>query len=545
VFDGTPPRPAAARGSTEASGPPISPWDVDYHRWLRAHALSAHRIRELRHALERLEYRPLVSIVVPAFNTEPAWLREGVESVRRQLYPHWELCIADDASTDEATRAAYAEYERLDDRIRVVWRAENGGIVAASNDALGIATGEFVGFLDHDDELKPDALLEVVRLLNQRPDLDFVYSDEDKKDVTGRFVEAFFKPDWSPDLLLCKNFVTHFSVYRRELLNRIGGFRAGYDGSQDWDLALRATELTDRVGHVARPLYTWRRSPGSTAAAIDAKPYAWEAGKRAIRDSLERRGLEGDVVGGLGLSYRVIYRLRPALRVAIMIAGTDVADESLERCIESVRTNTTFRAHEVVVVGDAGGVSPPAAVNCAVRGLNGSVDAVVFLNADASVRSRGWIEALLEQGQREDVGVVGARHFTRDGLVQHEGTVIGMSGAACGVDHGGYFSMGEAVRNVSAVAFDGLLTRIEVFSELGGLDESMPLSVGDADFCLRAREHGYLVVFTPYAEIARPPAEQPSFSAEEAFNRRWSGYRDPYYNPNFSLRRPFRLELSS
>jgi GT2 family glycosyltransferase len=535
----------SAPETAEPATPAISLWDLDYLHWLRRRALSEYRLRTLKRAAEQLAYKPLLSVVIPAYNTRPEWLREGIDSVRRQIYPLWELCIADDASSDEGTRTVLSEYERLDDRIQVVWRSENGGIAAASNDALAIAHGEFVGFLDHDDELKPDALLEVVRLLNERPDLDFVYSDEDKKDVNGRLVEAFFKPDWSPDLLLCKNFVTHFSVYRRELLERIGGFRTGYEGSQDWDLVLRATEMTDRVGHVPKPLYTWRRSPGSTAADMAAKPYAWEAGKRAIRDSLERRGQIVEVVDGIGLSYRVVYPLKSGISVVVVIAGSGA--EALQRCSESVRRLTSFRPYELVVVDSRGEADLPAKLNEAVRELDRSVDALVFLSGDAEVRSPGWIEALVEQGQREDVGVVGARVFGPDGRAQHEGVVIGMHGAASRVGHDGYFSMGEAVRNVSAVAFDGLLTRLDVFRGLGGFDEAMPVDFYDVDYCLRAREKGYLVVFTPYAELEHRIGWSNglghTFAAVEAFNRRWRGYEDPYYNPNFSLTQPFRLDL--
>jgi GT2 family glycosyltransferase len=537
-------RPVDASPAGEQGAPAITTWDLDYHRWLRARALSEHRVRMLGRDAAQLAYQPLVSIVVPAYNTRPEWLREAIESVRRQIYPNWQLCVADDASSDDGTRATLSDYERLDDRIEVVWRSENGGIAAASNDALAIARGEFVGFLDHDDELKPDALLEVVRLLNERPDLDFVYSDEDKKDVTGRLVEPFFKPDWSPDLLLCKNFVTHFSVYGRELLERIGGFRTGYEGSQDWDLVLRATELTDRVGHVPKPLYTWRRSPGSTAADIGAKPYAWEAGKRAIRETLERRGQTVEVVDGMGLSYRVIYPLKPGFRVAVVVAGT--GSEPVRRCVDSVRRLTTFSPYEVVVV-QGEGADLPAKLNEAVRRLDRSFDAVVFFGGDAEVRSPGWIEALVEQGQRDDVGAVGARVFGPDRRAEHEGIVIGMHGAASPVSHDGYFSMGEAVRNVSAVVFDGLLTRLEVFRELGGFDEAMPFAFADTDYCLRAREKGFLVLFTPYAELEHRTGDSSGdwhpFAAVEAFNRRWRGYRDPYYNPNFSLTHPFRLDL--
>src|SRR4029453_8252448 len=231
------------------------------------------------------KYRPMISIIVPVYNPEPNWLRDAIESVRAQYYDNWQLCIADDASSKQGVRALLADYDN-DPRIKVVFKPANEGISAASNAALALAEGEYVAFLDHDDELSPDALYQVVQLLNERRDLDFIYSDEDKRDPKGALASPFFKPDWSPDLEYSSNYVTHFSVYRRDIVENTGGFRSEFDGSQDYDLALRVTEQTDKMGHIRKILYTWRMVPGSAASSLAAKPYAYTAAKRALSESL-------------------------------------------------------------------------------------------------------------------------------------------------------------------------------------------------------------------------------------------------------------------
>jgi GT2 family glycosyltransferase len=548
----------------------LTPLDDQYQIWLQAHELTARRARRLKREAAGLPYRPLVSIVMPVYNPEPAWLREAIDSVQAQLYDNWELCIADDGSNRHGVRELLEAYSRTDGRIKVTYLGKNRGIVAASNTALGLATGEFVGFLDHDDELKPDALFEVVKLLNERRDLDFIYSDEDKKDSDGRLVEPFFKPDWSPELLMSVNYVTHFSVYRKELVDRLGGFRHGYDGSQDYDLALRATESTDRIAHIPKPLYTWRRGAQSAASSEDVKKFAIRTGKKALKDALKRRGLRGDVVDGLWKGrYRVKYEIEGNPKVAVVIPTRDRVD-LLRRCVESIRKKSSYKNYEIIVVDNdsqeretleylssfKGRVlryphefNFSKMINLAAR--EADCDFLLFLNNDTEAISLDWIEAMLEHCQRPEVAAVGARLFYPDGRVQHEGIIMGLGGGCAGnADHGGYFALGECVGNCVAVTAACVMTKPSVFQELGGFNERLRVAFNDVDYCLRAVEKGYRIVYTPHAVLYHHEGgtrgKLHPDDDELLFRKLWGNpgeYRDPYYNPNLDLWRPFTLRL--
>ena len=545
--------------------------DDQYQLWLRTYALTPARKTAIRREAAQLKYRPCVSIIMPVYDPDPAWLRDAIESVRAQLYDNWELCIADDGSTRAGVRELLNESTQADERIRLTHMEKNQGISAASNAALALATGEFIGLLDHDDELKPDALFEVVNLLNECPKLDYIYSDEDKKDTNGHLVEPFFKPDWSPDLHMSINYVTHFSTFRKQLVDQVGGFRLGYDGSQDYDLVLRVTELTDKIAHIAKALYTWRKSPGSAASSVEAKSFALRAATKALRDAMARRGLNGNVEDGLWKgSYRVKYRIAGNPKVTIIIPTRDRVD-MLRRCVESIRMKSSYKNYDILVVDND---SQKQETLDYLSSLNGRVirypqefnfakiintaareaadsDALIFLNNDTEVISPDWIEAMLEHGMRPEVAAVGARLLYPDGRVQHEGIIIGLgTGSALNVDHGGYFGLGEVIRNCTAVTAACMLTTPSVFWEMGGFDESLRVAFNDVDFCLRARQKGYVIVYTPFAALYHHesatrgrlhPAED-----ERLFRSRWGKpgeYRDPYYNPNLDLRHPFNLRL--
>jgi GT2 family glycosyltransferase len=544
--------------------------DDEYQLWLKAHELTPARTRSIRRAAASLAYRPLVSIVMPVYNPDPAWLRDAIESVRAQLYDNWELCIADDGSRRAGVRELLERYQRDEPRARVDYLSKNAGIAAASNAALALATGEFVGLLDHDDKLKPDALFEVAKLLNDRRDLDYVYSDEDKLETDGRLVEPFFKPDWSPDLLMSVNYVTHFSVFRKEIIDKVDGFRAGFDGSQDYDLVLRVAEVTDRIAHIAKPLYTWRKIPGSAASSVEAKSYAFRAGKKALKDALSRRGTGGEVLDGLVKGrYRVRYEITGNPKVAIIIPTRDRLD-MLRRCVDSIRQKSSYENYEIIVVDNDsqeeetleylssfGGrvIKYPHEFSFAkivnLGAQEADCDALLFLNNDTEIITPEWIEAMLEHGQRPEVAAVGARLLYPDGRVQHEGVIMGLGGGSAGnVDHGGYFALGETPHNRTAVTAACMLTRPSVFRELGGFDERLRVAFNDVDFCLRAREKGYFIVYTPYAtlyhyESATRGKLHPQ-EDERFFRDRWGDpgeYRDPYYNPNLDLEQPFRLRV--
>lgn len=542
-----------------------------YQLWLSRHELTPERIRQLREEVQALAYQPKISIIVPVYNTEETWLRKAIESVRNQIYPNWELCICDDGSIAEHVSPVLAELSGQDKRIRVVTSPHNRGISAASNNALSLATGEFVGFLDHDDELTLDALYEVVRLLNTQPDLDFIYTDEDKLTVDGRRVEPFFKPDWSPDLLLSCNYITHFAVVRRSLVQEIGGFTEGLDGSQDHDLFLRLGEKTQRIGHVAKPLYGWRKIPGSAASDTQAKPYAHAAGRQALQEYLWRNGIAGEIVGAQvsPSHHRVRYRITGQPLVSIIIPIRDRV-ELLQRCLESIEEKTDYRHFEVIIVDNQS--KEPATLSYLARLPHTVVplpgpfnyshlnnvgvahargEFLLFLNNDTEVITGEWLTAMLELAQRPHVGAVGAKLLYPNRTIQHAGIVLGlggMAGYACGhlpEEFAGYFGLPTVIRNCSAVTAACMMTRKSVFAGVGGFDENIKVAYNDIDLCLRMREKGYVIIYTPYAvlyhlESATRKTLHPR-SDEEYVRKRWGRViqgGDPYHNPHLSLERP-------
>jgi glycosyltransferase involved in cell wall biosynthesis len=541
-----------------------------YELWLRWRVLSLEALAEMRRELRDLRYRPLISVIMPAYDTDPAWLRAAVRSLRNQVYDRWELCIVDDASPKESTRKALRRLAARDPRVKVRFLDRNLGISGASNAALELAKGEFVAPLDHDDELKPNALFEVVKALNHDRDLDFVYSDEDKRAPDGRLIDPFFKPGWSPDFLMSANYVTHLSVFRRSILGEVGGFRFGYEGSQDYDLVLRVTEVTDRIGHISVPLYTWRQVPGSAATSTSAKPFAYSAAKRALQDALDRRGLKGTVEDGHDWGYyRVRYSLSDAPTVGIVIPARDRVDV-LRRCVDSIRDRSSYPHHELIVVDnhstvpemarflkDLPGrvVTYPGEFNLA-RMLNtaareAGTDVLLFVHDDVEVIDAGWIEALLEHATRPEIAAAGGRLLHLDGRPQQEGMLIGPGGGlAENVAGVGYFGIDRCVRNVAAVSSACLMTRSDVLRDLGGFEERFRVTLADADYCLRALEKGYRVVYTPYASAYHEQAgghwRIPDGVRQEdrqLFRRRWSGFRDPYYNVNLDPDDPYALRL--
>lgn len=552
--------------------------DRQYAVWLRTHSVSAGLLDRMREVSRSFPYQPRISVVMPVYDVAEPWLRKAIDSVREQAYENWELCLVNDASPAGHVPGILDEYGARDGRIRVTHLEQGRRIAGASNAGWDAASGEFVGFLDHDDELYPHALFEVAQLLNRDRKLDFIYSDEDKIELDGRRVFPFFKPDWSPDLLLSMNYVCHFSVYRRSLLEKLGGFREGFEGSQDWDLVLRATELTDRIAHIPRVLYGWRKVPGSAAGSVDSKPYAYEAGTKLLREALARRGVEGRIEMIVPGRYHVRYRLRGRPKVSLVIPVKDRV--GLTRlCIESIESRTSFRDFEIVVI-DNGSVEEEtrryleriaarhrvlrydAPFNYAAINNLGAREAtggyLVFLNNDTEVASSEWLEGMLEHAQRREVGAVGARLLYPSGRVQHGGVFLVGSPTAFALHafrtapkgSPGYSGFLEAIRNWSAVTGACMMVRRAVFEELGGFDERLPVAFNDVDLCLRMRERGYLVVYTPVATLFHHesatreglhPAED-----EALVRERWRSVvelGDPYYNPNLTrIREDFGLD---
>lgn len=526
--------------------------------------------------------QPLVSIITPVFNTDPVWLRRAIESVRQQTYPRWELCLSDDGSTDPRTQAVLASASS-DPRIHIVRSAANRGIVLASNAALASATGEFVGFLDHDDELYPEALEEVVVRLAAQPDLDVVYTDEDKIDPSGVRSQPHFKPDWSPELLRSCMYTSHFTVMRRSLVDAVGGFRAGYDGAQDYDLMLRAAERTDRIAHVPRVLYGWRTTPLSAASSQLAKPWAVRAGGRALEDAIRREGVAARVVpAGAAGHFRVRYAIAGAPVVSVLITSSNRTRtvrgrrvDLLAQCVAAVARTTAGRAIEIVIAHQAP-ISPEAAAalrrvpHCAIAfpaesepvlaaRLNEAAriargDHLLIVHDDVEALEQGWLDAMLEFSQQSAIGAVGPLLLHPDGSIEHAGIVLGAGELAAHAFQGepawtrGHMSNALDVRNCSAVSGACLLTRRRVFEEIGGFDERVGRELYDIDYGLRVREHGYRLVVTPHARLRHhkaagtPRGRRPDEVAR--LKASWGTVlsRDPYYNPNFERRAAtFRL----
>ena len=553
-----------------------SPDAEAYPRWVARNTRDAEALARFAQEVAALPYQPRISIVVPVYNTDPQWLRACIESVQRQTYTNWELCLCDDASTTPATIQTLREYESAEN-IRIRYSSVNGGISVASNAALDLATGEFVALLDHDDELTPDALGEVVKHLNAHRDADILYSDEDKLDLQGTRCDAFFKPDWSPEHFLTCMYTCHLMVVRRALLTHVGGFRKGYEGAQDYDLFLRLMEQTTRIEHIPRVLYHWRKLPQSTASAGAAKPWALDAGRLAVENYVQRNSIEADVLpGGAPGLYRIKRHIRGQPLVSLIIptaAKLRTVDgkpvDMLANAIRSVVEKTTYPHYEFIIVADDDGVQPSTAralegtrhqvlrfkrlglfnfsakINAGVAASAGGQ--LLFFNDDLEVIGPEWLSAMLEYSQEPAIGAVGAKLLYPDGRLQHIGVVLGVVGAAAHAFHQhpgvspGYAGSAIMVRNYSAVTAACMMTRRTVFDEVGPFDEKFPADFNDVDYCLRLQRAGYRVVYTPWAQLYHH--ESASFGLRrqdlnelEEFRRRWADRidRDPYYNPNLT-----------
>jgi GT2 family glycosyltransferase len=560
----------------------------DYDIWMKNHALTDEKIRQIQADIARLGYKPKISIIMPVYNVDQIWLEKAIESVINQLYPNWELCMVDDASPKAHIRKTLEKYAKKDKRIKVKYFAANQGMSVAYNEALMLATGEFAGTLDHDDELTPDALYEHVKLLNQNPNLDMIYSDEDKIDIRQRRSDPFFKPDYSPDLLLCMSYICHFTIFRREKLLVVGGFKAGYDGAQDYDIMLRFTEKTDadKIAHIPKILYHWRKIPGSAALTTDAKNYAYISAKKALSDYLDRNKIAGDVSDGHFIgSYRIRRRIVQPDKVSIIVPFRDRVD-LLKQCVSSVLEKTDYPNYEFLLVNNQS--QEPATFeyldnigkrsnvriitynkpfdfsdmnNYAVSQADGKY--ILMLNNDTEVISNEWLSAMVEHGQRKEVGAVGAKLLYPNNTVQHAGVVMGLGIAGHAFKHfqandNGYFGLLNLIRNYSAVTAACLLMRKEVFEELGGLDaENLKIAYSDVDLCLKAIDKGYRVIYTPYAllyhheSVSRgddndetlkhdnPEKYRRVISEREYMAEKWQKYieNDPYYNINLTRER--------
>ncbi len=522
--------------------------------------------------------KPDISIIMTVFNVDPKWLKLAILSVENQWYKGWELCLVDDNSDNDQTLQYLKSIQHP--KIQIQYLTENKGISAASNAALSMANGDYIALLDHDDELTPDALFEVVKAINEQ-DAEFIYSDEDKLELDGSSCEPHFKADYSPDMFLCQNYLSHLGVIKKDLIDQVGGFSIGLEGAQDYDLYLKVLEHTDKVVHIPKVLYHWRKIPGSTAAVFDDKSYARDAGAKALFNTMQRRGVDAEIVDGkYPGTYRVKYAITALPLISIIIPFKDKPD-LLKMCVESILDKSSYSNFEIIGISNNSEDAETFAEMERLKSLDGRIsffehnvpfnfseinnyavqnhangEHVLLLNNDIEIISTDWIESLLEFSQRNDVGAVGGKLFYPDGTLQHAGIIIGIGGIAGHShkyqdgNHHGYFSRPNIVQNLSAVTAACLMVKKEIFEEVGGLDaDNLRIAFNDVDFCLRILEKGYLNVFTPYCEaihhesISRGYEEteeqQERFSREVKFmagrHEKLLESGDPYYNCNLTL----------
>lgn len=521
---------------------------------------------------KEFKYEPLISIITPLYNTPKEFFIDYIKSLQEQTYTNWEVCLVDASETQ-------LEYVKNinDKRLNYKRLEENKGISENSNEAIQIASGEFLALVDHDDIIAPNALYEVVKKLNEKPETDFIYSDEDKFEgnVENRFY-PFFKPDFSPDFLRSNNYICHLSVIRKTLVEKIGGFRKEFDGAQDYDLILRITENTNKIEHIPDILYHWRIHSTSTAQNMETKNYAIEAGRRAIEEHCKRLELPIEKVESikpLG-SYRTKYRVIGEPLISIIIPNKD-SIKYLKRAINSI-LKSTYKNYEIIIVENnstkkstfkyyekiktfakiikyEGEFNYSKINNFGVTYANGEY--LLLLNNDIKVITKDWLEEMLSICQREDVGIVGAKLLYSDKTVQHAGVVVGMGGIAGHVNrlisdkNPGYFGRVAVINNYSAVTAACLMTKKELYEKVEGLDEKFKVAFNDVDFCMKIRKLQKLVVYTPFARLFHyesktrgyedTPEKLERFNGEiKLIESKWKDELekgDTYFNPNLDL----------
>ena len=550
--------------------------ETDYADWCKKDVLTPQE-RVLQTEKE-WENPPLISVVVPVFATPEQFLREMIESVTAQTYPHWELCIADGSPDVSVTQSVIGEY-LSDRRIRYKRLEKNLGISGNTNEAFAMAKGEYIALFDHDDLLCENALFEVA-LAAREQNADVIYTDEDKiKGASKERYQPNFKPDFNLDLLRANNYICHLLVVRRALLAEVGGLRQEYDGAQDHDFILRCTELTQRIAHVPKVLYHWRVHEASTADNPLSKAYAFDAGKRAVADHIRRCGEEAEVTDTKFPGfYRVKYRVEGEPLVSILIPNKDERD-TLRACLTSIKEKSTYRNYEIIIIENNSteketfdyykeidgkdrvrvvywkeGFNYSALNNFGSTFAGGEY--LLCLNNDITVITPDWLERMIGQCQRRKVGIVGARLYYPDNTIQHAGVIVGIGGVAGALfvgmprERSGYLRKAILQQDLSAVTAACMMVDRRAWEAVGGFDEKLAVAFNDIDFCLRVREQGYLVVYEPNVELYHyesksrgyedTPEKKQRFQSEINFiQERWKQFLqegDPYYNPNFSLK---------
>jgi O-antigen biosynthesis protein len=556
----------------------------NYAEWVRLYdTRSDTDCANMRATLADFANKPLISVLMPTYNPNVDWLVEAIESVRKQIYPYWELCIADDASPNPNVRDILQRYAKLDPRIKVVIRPKNGHISAASNSALELVAGEWVALLDHDDVIPDHALFWLAHTINAEPEARLMYSDEEKINEHGRRFDPYFKCDWNPDLFYSHNMFSHLGVYQTALIRQLGGFRLGFEGSQDYDLALRCIEQIkpSQIVHIPHVLYQWRMHAESTAQSAGAKPYAMLAGERAINEHFKRTGVSGSVKL-IGLGYEATYAVPDLQPLVSIIIPTRNGLQLLQQCLYSVFTKTTYKQYEIIIVNNGSddvatldylrmlNASPQHGIevrvihddgpfnysrlnNQAVQQAKGSI--LVLLNNDIEVISADWLTQMVSHTLRPGIGAVGAKLWYPNNTLQHSGVILGVGGLAAHAHRHfpkgttGYFGRAILAQNYSAVTGACLAIRKDIYQQVGGLNEvELAVAYNDVDFCLRVREAGYRNVWTPLAELYHHESATRSTDLTETnkarldaelgyMKHRWGALlqNDPAYSPNLTL----------
>ena len=554
---------------------------LTYPQWQEKHESVIFNADQIKIEISEFTRTPLISIVMATYNTKPEFLKACLDSVLTQSYPNWELCIADDYSKNDEVKNILNEYSEKDSRIKTVFRSENGHISKASNSALELATGDYVGLLDHDDCLAEHALFFVAKAVNDKPKAKIIYTDEDKIDESGVRFEPHFKTDWNRDLLYSHNYITHFSVFDAELIKDIGGFKTGVEGSQDYDLILRSVARVgnEQIVHIPHILYHWRAIQGSTALSSDEKDYTTEAGLKALKNFFAATHIPVTVKKGrLANTYRVIWPLpKPAPLVSLIIPTRD-GYEILKQCVDGILAKTTYKHYEILILNNQTTcpktldyfeqISNNANIrvidydqefnysainNYGVSQAKGSI--IGLINNDIEVINPDWLDEMVRQVSRPDIGCVGAKLYYPDDRIQHAGVILGIGGVAGHAykyfsdQNPGYFSRLRLVQNFSAVTAAALLIRKSVFEEVNGLEEQhLKVAFNDVDFCLKVREKGYRNLWTPYSRLYHHesvsrgyednPEKQARFKGEvEYVKAKWGDklQKDPFYSPNLTL----------
>lgn len=550
----------------------------EYNIWLKQ---NKHNV-----IYERQQYEPLISVIIPTYNTPAKYLSECINSVLKQSYQNFEICIADDCSSNLETIECLKSFAKTDDRIKIIYRKENGHISEATNTALEIAKGEYVALLDHDDLIARNALYEVVQVLNKDKSIDMIYSDEDKIDKNGNFLDPHFKPDWSPDTLLSMNYICHFSILRKKIVDDIGKFRKGYEGAQDYDLFLRFTEKTDNIYHLSKILYHWRICDGSTALSKETKGYAYENGKKALEDAINRRNISANVLESRSGSFYVLeYDTSSNPLISIIIPTRDYAD-TLNVCLKSIYEKTTYHNFEIIIANNNSIEEKTLKLfnlykeeyknfrvidintefnysninNTAIEHANGEY--VMLLNNDTEVISPNWLTVMLGYAMQSHIGAVGPKLYYPDGKIQHAGVILGLGGVASHAyigfsknDNGAYGRL-EVPYNYSAVTAACLLISKKKFLEVGGLNEELKVAYNDVDLNIKLLDKGYYNLFVPQVELFHYESKSRGLdttsekykrflSEQEYMYNKWNAKikNDKFYNNNFSLKGSFLLDV--